>query len=331
MLIKKSTKYYRIILLFVVVIAILIAVALSHRAPERHKPAELSKFSDGSQSKSVAESIRRYSATAESLKRIEEAASASDGKIEFYGKVIDHRGDPVAGATVEFMVLTSMHIVSNRHNSIAEVLTDKLGRFEVVGKRGSSMSVQRVKKDGYRFLTGGKTFSYDFSKGPKRHLSDRMQPVELTMVPSEFNFTSIVRPQHVGSRFNWNSGPIEVPIGKTGEVLILRPTRDMELGERKGFAWSVEVQIKNGSLMRRNKGDNLLLAPMMGYNESVVVGHKRGAVDWGGGLRGANFVFKTSAGKYGRFALDIYPDVTDGQVGAGVKFHFNPTGERYLD
>lgn len=266
------------------------------------------------------------------LYRLHAATSELDGQIEFYGKVIDHRGNPISGASVKYLAANTMQISRGGFGSSDEVVADRLGEFHIKRGSGSSLGIEWIKKDGYRFATGGKAFSYGFGRiSPSPHLPDPQRPVQFLLIPSEFPFETVIRQQSQSLKIDWNTGPVEVPIGETGEVLILNPTRDMKEGERKGFAWSVRIEIKNGSLLMRKKGDILPLAPLDGYQKVVVVGYERGARNWGGGMMDKEFSFKSADGKYGRLSLSFYADHKDGKTGALLAFVFNPTGERFLD
>jgi len=263
--------------------------------------------------------------------RVARVHAQMDGKVLFYGKVVDHQGEPVSGVKVGYLVMKASQLARMSHDPYAEVITDENGRFKVEKRNGMSLSIESVQKEGYRFATAGKVFTYGFGSNSNPHRPDSQRPVEFLLVPSEFKFTDILRPESVGVRFDWNSGPVEVPIGKTGEVLILRPTRDLKPGEREGFAWKVEIEIRDGELLMKDKDDFFPLAPLGGYQKRIVIGYERDAPNWGSAWMNRQFVFRTRTGDFGKFDLSLYADRDKNSTGARLFFAFNPSGQRHLD
>ncbi len=264
--------------------------------------------------------------------KLQQVTASLDGRIEFYGRVIDHRGDPVAGARVQYITTKSMQTWRDTHDPVAETLTDERGKFKVERNAGNSLSIESIVKKGYRFVTKGIESSFGFGRiSPSPHQPDLRHPVEFLLVPDEFDFMSVIRPLTVHVRLSWNSEPVLLPVGDTGEVLILHPTRDKKEGESRGFSWGVEIKIRNGVLLLREKGESLPLAPLTGYEKRVVVGYERGAAEWGGAFTDREFVFRTRDGNYGRFKLSITADREDGKIAGVASFSLNPTGERFLD
>lgn len=257
--------------------------------------------------------------------------AAMDVKMVFYGKLVDHRGEPVSGAKINYLTNSVLPDIRASYTP-ADTRTDESGEFKIGPKSGIGLSIQSIEKENYRFATAGYALSFRFGITSDPHIPDPNQPVPFLMVPAEMKFTDIVRPDIPGVVLHWNSAPIEVPLGKTGEVLILRPTRDMATGERIGFAWKVDIGIRNGELLMREMKDIIPLAPVEGYQRQVVVGYERDAPKWGGGLSDRRFIFKTHGGNYGGFSLSLYPGREDGRSGALVqRVSLNPGGERSLD
>ena len=257
--------------------------------------------------------------------------AAMDGKMVFYGKVVDHRGEPVPGVKIDY-ITTSVWQDFFGSFTRAETRANERGEFKIGPKSGTGVSIHSLKKENYRFATAGYGSHAAFGSSSDPHRPDPNHPVPFLMVPAEMKFTDIVRPDIPSVVLHWNSAPVEVPLGKTGEVLVLRPTRDMAVGERKGFAWKVGIEIRNGELLMRGKKDLIPLAPVEGYQKQVVIGYDRDAPNWGGGLSDRQFIFKTHSGNYGRFNLTLNSDREDGRSGALVqRVSFNPGGERSLD
>jgi hypothetical protein len=257
--------------------------------------------------------------------------AATDGNMVFYGKVVDHRGGPVAGARVKY-ITASVWQNFRMGYTIADTRADESGKFEIRPKSGMGLSIKSIEKENYRFATAEYVSSFSLRGSSAPHRPDPKNPVPFLMVPAEMKFTDIVRAHIPDVVFHWNAEPIEVPLGKTGEVLVFKPERDRAAGERTGYAWKVEIEIKNGEILMREKKDLIPLAPLEGYQKQVVIGHERDARRWGGALSDRQFICRTDDGHYGRFNLSLDSNREDGQPAALVnRVAFNPSGERSLD
>lgn len=94
--------------------------------------------------------------------------------IEFYGKVLDQDGNPVAGATAD-IVWTDMSPDGSSHMAVT---SDGTGLFSVTGISGKHLTV-RVTKDGYLRETskGRSAFEFVGFWEPTYYESDRNNPV----------------------------------------------------------------------------------------------------------------------------------------------------------
>ena len=68
-------------------------------------------------------------------------------QINFYGKVEDAKGDPVAGANVEYSVYSNW--LSPNQESTSGSKSDEGGRFSILGKQGASIFVRVTHSDYY--------------------------------------------------------------------------------------------------------------------------------------------------------------------------------------
>lgn len=253
-----------------------------------------------------------------------------DGKIDFYGKVIDPDGNPVGNARITYLKVTAFHLLPFSrftHGPMHEVKSDSRGIFHIKGGRGMSLSIEAIKKEGFRLAQDGNSLSYSFGSSSDPHRPDPKRPVEFLLIPSANKRLEPLVDEVL--RFKWNSGPIKVIFGN--EVLIIRPTRDRLAGERSGFAWNVNYEVKDGEILLKDKRDRLPLAPLGGYQKFVDIGSTRNSPNWVGGVSDRILIFKTSQGLYGKIKIDFYSARDDDRVGGFVSIFQNPTGGRYLD
>ncbi|HNT34743.1 MAG TPA: hypothetical protein PKH07_07080 [bacterium] len=120
-----------------------------------------------------AESQKSYS------QRLQEESSrvaAEEEPIEFYGKVIDHHGDPVCGATVLIQVGGAS---MGKRVQKAQVLTSLDGCFEYHSERASGLRIEEIAKPGYEFRRyQGMLCEFRYRKDYNpRHIPDRDSPV----------------------------------------------------------------------------------------------------------------------------------------------------------
>lgn len=67
-----------------------------------------------------------------------------DGRIHFYGKVIDPDGNPVEDARISYMKVEAFHFLpfsGFKHGPRHEVKSDRHGLFHIKGGRGVSLQI----------------------------------------------------------------------------------------------------------------------------------------------------------------------------------------------
>ena len=107
--------------------------------------------------------------------RVLKAAVSSEGKLEFYGKVVDHDGQPVKEILVLYET-TSAGFPKPRYKK-GRVKTDSNGLFAVKGGRISFFYIEGIEKPGYELQKRPPSFDYrqDYRN---RHKPDKERPVE---------------------------------------------------------------------------------------------------------------------------------------------------------
>lgn len=258
-------------------------------------------------------------------KSIEKRASSVDKNIYFTGRVVDHRGEPVSGAAVAYSVTDGVSVWRRHPGSLESTFTDEKGKFEIGPHKAWSVRVRSVSKSGYRFLQKGLEYSIaDLSL-------DAHSTLEFVLVPSQFDFYSVVRFNDLRLNLNWNGKDTEVPLGKSGHTAVFQPIRNKKEGESWGFDWEIDIKIKDGQILLVPEGRVVLLAPLEGYQNAISIGYKREDPRWSRVFQQRRFIFKTNDGKYGRFDLSIHADQKDGSYCGGLSGTFNPNAERFLD
>ncbi|HEV2208588.1 MAG TPA: carboxypeptidase-like regulatory domain-containing protein [Verrucomicrobiae bacterium] len=102
-------------------------------------------------------SILTQQALAQWSNAMNQAAQEINRPIDFYGKAVDEKGEPLSGANVRFgcLVFPENHFMTN-------AVTDAQGLFSLTGVTGAVLNV-RVSKEGYEVVPGTNQNSFAYS------------------------------------------------------------------------------------------------------------------------------------------------------------------------
>lgn len=192
-------------------------------------------------------------------------AAIYSSPILLYGCVVDEKGNPVSGATVEYS-LNDKHFKDGTKGTI---VSDARGNFLIKGK-GASIYVN-VEKKGYYRVT-------DQSYGSVR--SDRVTSLQM---PARFMLKKAGIPQKlIRNKITTRLAPID---GTPVEIHLARPKlgsvqsghfrveawiAPAEPGRREGFEWKCRLSVPAGGLIERTDTMHFE-APSQGYVPSIEV------------------------------------------------------------
>jgi hypothetical protein len=247
--------------------------------------------------------------------------------IEFYGRVVDQFGEPVAGATV----LLTWTAVDDAHR--AEVDSDSRGRFELVGVRGKFLGVS-IRKLGYLPTTrSGSGFEYAEFSSERFHVAVREEPVEFRLhklLGADPMLKYITNREVVVG-----SDPIvlDVESGSIGTAgdLSFRITTGSLRGP-SGPDFSIAVAAIDGAMLAATTDEFLFTAPEAGYSTSMVLrvtpsdpAYRR--------AQPYRFYVKTRSGKYAAVTgeITIREGLSEGMAGFHAIIFHNPSGSRNLE
>jgi hypothetical protein len=248
--------------------------------------------------------------------------------IEFYGKVIDQFGQPVAGAEVELNWTTVIGPIPDPKKSI---YTGTDGRFEVAGIQGKGITIS-VYKEGYdRTRNSFGSFEYAAFYQQNFHVPDPNHPVVFRL-----HKTMEAEPLYVFSPYGY--------ITPSGEPLIIN-IESGKIGARGDLAFSValgtetnrygsdfivNMQGLNGAGFVFSNEEFLSQAPELGYQNTFSVTHKVDVPNYKPELL-LKFYVKTGTGKYASVGVTIrlWGDFSKADFSAGI--HYNPSGSRNLE
>lgn len=195
--------------------------------------------------------------------------------ISFWGKVVDHKGNPVAGVTVEWSANNNPNPYGSGTKGRTE--TDVEGMFSVTS-HGIGLYA-KVSKDGYgqipTELRGQRGSSGGFSNAAK--LGNTDSPMGTRSDPAIFvlrkkgEAAELIHVTERPVRVPKNGAPVEialetgqaVPAGQ-GSLRIECLTEDQKKDAQGNYPWHCRVSVPGGGLMKR-EGEYDFEAPADGY------------------------------------------------------------------
>lgn len=244
--------------------------------------------------------------------------------ISVYGKVIDEKGNAIAGATVDIGIADKPFQTGSHYATT----TDMSGLFSLSDVHGIAFSL-RAAKGGY--------YTTERSRG---HLNIVVPGKDDSPPPSSDQPIILVlrrQGQTVPLIFK-RTGQIDIP--RTGEpVNIDLATGRIDRGElqvaswvtestQRRFDWRFDLSILGGGLTERT-GEFAFAAPSDGYQPAVTIDMPAVAQPWSSHLIKSYFA-KLPDGRHARFSINFYPSQHRNFV--VIESYINPTaGDRNLE
>lgn len=251
--------------------------------------------------------------------------------IEFYGKVVDQDGMPVAGATAD-VIWTDM---SANGSSQMEATSGTAGLFSITGIHGKHMTVQVNKEGYYRQLTDAKSaFEYAGFWEPSYHIPDKEKPV-IFRLRKKGEAAALVRygPTLFGVKPDGTRAVFDLASGRKnsgrGDVSI-RITKGAK-SANKQFDWEVTLEaVGSGAGLLESQEEFMTAAPDAGYQPSWKFRQKAGEGKYQPEMQ-AKFFVKTAGGQFARIEVRVLPDYND-TAAVDLVSYLNPKpGDRNLE
>ena len=246
--------------------------------------------------------------------------------IEFYGKVLDHKDQPVEGATVMF----SCNDLSVEGLSKYSRQTDSEGLFSLTGIEGKVLVVD-VSKNGYRSAsTEPNAFFY---AGIRNVFTPDISNPVLFRLRKETKAEPLIILEHPGiakiAKLKPDATPTTINLlGEKREPSQGQLTLVFTRGDtpKKGkFDYALELSIPGGGLIENDDGF-LLDPPDSGYQPTLQLFVPKEKEDWGLSLR-RKFYIKLPGEIFGRLDVSLYAHNGVFTIQSAV----NPNGSRNLD
>jgi hypothetical protein len=267
----------------------------------------------------------------EKTNEIRQYLESQNKPVEFFGKIIDQDGNPLAGVKIKGEVLHLKVIVPAAWGSQDEIIpidkdTDQNGRFEIQGMTGRGVVIESIQKDGYEVEPTSR--SHGTAEGSlsspvvfKMWSTNIHEP--LITGGNKFQIVPDGRPYFIdltkGTIAEPSEGDLKVWIQYTNQ-----PIRG------QSSDWSAEIDVVNGGL-QETKDYSMFTAPTEGYVSSFfwkdqIKGGQRGNI----GER--RFYLKLKNGQeYGRMVIELHAPFNNQIPGLiRLSYAINPSGSRIL-
>ncbi len=295
------------------------------------------------------------------IEYLEKRARTINGPIEFYGRIVDQYDEPVIGARVTLEIDTSnesllaallkssddANIFTVHDNFVKH--TDRLGKFAVRDKRGNSLMIDSIEKEGYVVKSVRDVIDFDARISRRYQVNVHNPKVYQLWKKGEteplINVSSIdgeiegevsyrqerrfIAMEKRGRSKAYNdhtifSSPIFFFQGYSEKASMVREPP----GTPKGRDWWIEVGVVDGGL-QKTKELYPYLAPNDGYRPTLRFGFKRGDPEWK--YKMETQVYFKSASNYGTCKLRVKA-LHKGDIRVSCEnIYINPNGSRNLE
>jgi hypothetical protein len=176
--------------------------------------------------------------------------------IKFYGKIIDEKGKPIAGAEVKYYIQQpqTMYVDSG---SRASVKTNDDGRFSVSGIKGKTFLIEGIRKEEYVWVENEETGFFYSGTNHEIHIPDSSNPVVYTMIQEDNLPKLLTKRSHLS--LAWDGKPVFYNLqtgkfGKDGEIKVTA-WRGAITGQYNNakFDWSITFEVPSGGIQEISK------------------------------------------------------------------------------
>lgn len=271
-------------------------------------------------------------------KEFERRGQAMNVPISFHGLVVDQANNPIPDCDVVGKIYAFDPMTTQKSVPI-EVITDRQGRFSILGTRGWSLKIEKLVKSGYASSKNFHGASFMYS-GINEHSIYKANPDK----PTVFRLwkKGVTEPLFKVER-NYNL----ITDGRVYNIDLLKGTisegslvpSDLRVSVKRPpqskitvpFEWAFTIDAVDGGVVET--GDEYLFsAPEVGYlpgYEYVIPAAKK-AINWNIGLK-KKFYLNSRGGKlYSSLNVSV-SNCEDNKAGVTLNCLINPAGSRNLE
>ncbi len=252
--------------------------------------------------------------------------------IDFWGKVIDEKGNPISKAKIEYNVADKPLFDTSGIKIDGE--SDEYGKFSLTNEKGSFLQVF-VSKDGYYGKTGISTHTlrYGLRGRPGIKLPTPENPT-IFVLRKRGEGAALIRIPYQSHRISKDGTPFEIKL-KTGQKAFLGQgdlkVEYWALSEKdstKHFDWRCRISVAGGGVTPwKGQEEFDFKAPSDGYQTFDEISMPKTTECWLNDVTRKYFV-KTANNKYASIEFGI---IAANEPFFVIKGYYNPSGSRNLE
>jgi len=289
--------------------------------------------------------VRRGFEEAVSVVRNNSLARGIDGRVRFWGKVVDQNKAPLEGVNITVALTTLRMVKAESGYREYELLTTKSaadGTFMFDGGTGMTLDIDALGKEGYvlpsayqagtRWPGAKYRYRYVYIGNPEKVFTPNRSR------PEVFHLWKLVHPEplEIGGDTSGLNGP-ELMVGAAPQAFRSVSMMVSAIATSQGPRWEVTVEAlePDGGVVMANPSDVFMFeAPASGYAHSIKFSYGHDGADLARGDPGAplRFFVRSHQGRwheaedYAFFAPNHY-----GKVLTQMRYWLNPSGSRNLE
>lgn len=249
--------------------------------------------------------------------------------IDFYGKVVDEKDQPVPGAEIEF----GWTDLSDDGHSERRTTSDGQGLFSLNGVNGKHLGIH-ITKEGYYTSFQRNRFDFEYADPAETHYHkpDPSNPVLFRLVKKREPAELVRRDKDYGVPKDGTPIQIDIRKGKKipagqGDLQIECWTEDQRKDGMNRYNWRCRISVPGGGLVQTTKEFDVE-APENGYKpaDEILMTTDLGK-DWKDNVRKKYFL-KLRDGNFARIDFKMFPF---GDHFCSIESYLNPTGSRNLE
>lgn len=256
--------------------------------------------------------------------------------ISYYGKVVDEDENPIGGVKVRYSVQSfyPLPVLPGAKSDFFDVVSDANGLFEITDHKGSSLGIDSLTKEGYKYSAKAGRGALYSGNGDADYRPDPANPEIFTMVHLGVAGPLVNYDAHFTVPCDGTPVRMDMMTGKMAtdgdlQITLKREPYNIVFGGPR-FFWSLKIEMIGGGLVEL-VGTGTYRAPQQGYEPDFEFEQSADAPKWGGGLIKA-FYIKTRDDHYGRINIDLDVHYQPPPAKAGLEVYMNPTpGSRNLE
>jgi len=245
--------------------------------------------------------------------------------IEFYGKVIDERDQPVSDAKIHFV----WNDTSAAGSSEADTISDGAGLFSLTGVRGKILGV-KLEKSGYYTSQKQNRFDFEYAAfwDANYYQPDSKNPVIFRLLKKGQAEPLIVKEIRMPLPRNGTIGGVNLlngSISSSGQFRV--QAWSMQINRQDRFDWRVVMTVPEGGLQEFTE-EFAFTAPLEGYQPITEINMPLSLGDnWKRSVGKNYYIAFGQPRKYGKLHIEVKGDGEN----VFINYWLNPSGSQNLE